>query len=867
VVLSSSDVAENRPAGIFVGTLASVDPDAGQTHTYALVPGAGDADNGSFAIGPASTLTTTASFNYEAKSAYSLRIRATDSGSPAQSFEKTLTIQVVDVNDAPVAGADSYGGVVGNTKAALGVTVTGEPVVALTGSVLTANDTDEDAGDVVSAVVETVASPGGGSAAINANGSFTFLPGVGEKDQSDSFTYHVTDGDASDVGTVTVEIGSALVWYVNNAVGSDGDGRSTAPFDSLAGVNGVGGAGDADAAGDVIFLHEGSGPYGGGLVLEPTQALLGQPYGLAGVGVAAPVGSGSNPAVTNASGAGITLANGVEIQRVNVATTSGDGIAGTNVDTATIGSNMTVTGATGADLKLSGGSGAVTFGGAIANTAGRSIDIQNRTGGSVSVAGAISDTGQGIHLSGNAGAALMFSGTLTLNTGPSPAFTAAGGGTVTVAGSSNTLATTTATALAVANTTIGASGLTFRRISANGAANGIVLAGTGSAGGLTVSGNALPGSGGTIQNSSGAGILLTATRSPRFFWMTVQDSGADGIRGSAVSGSASIANSTVTGSAENHLIITDSSGSLNLTVTGSTFSNTSPITGNDGIHLDANDTASITASVTGSTFDNNRGDHFQFSTNASSSGTNSVTYSSNTLTGDRGAPFGDDLGAGITISTTGSSDTAFTLASNNIQGAVFPTIGVDLGTASTAGATLSGTINNNTIGNAAVAASGGAESSGIATVGQGAGTLTVAVTNNTIRQNDGFAGIDILSRDGSPTINATVTGNSIANPSAGGGNGLLLRNGAITSDAGLTCAAITGNSLAGSAVAGLDDFRLRQRFSTTVRLPGYGGAPGNTAAVVAFVQGNNAGAETGSATVDFPTTGGGFVGGAACPTP
>jgi hypothetical protein len=295
--------------------------------------------------------------------------------------------------------------------------------------------------------------------------------------------------------------------------------------------------------------------------------------------------------------------------------------------------------------------------------------------------------------------------------------------------------------------------------------------------------------------------------------------------------------------------------------------NTSATVGNDGIHLDANDAAAITASITGSTFDNNRGDHFQFSTNASSSGTNSVTFSSNTLTGDRGAPFGNDLGAGITISTTGSSDTAFTVANNNIQGAVFPTIGIDIGTFSTAGATLSGTVDSNTIGNAGVAASGGAQSSAIAVVGQGAGTLTVAVTNNVIRQNDGFAGIDILSRDGSPTINATVTGNNIANPSAGGGNGLLLRNGAITTDGGFTCAAITGNSLAGSAVVGLDDFRLRQRFNTTVRLPGYGGAPGDTAAVVAFIQGNNPGIESGSATADFPPTGGGFVGGAACPTP
>ena len=111
-------------------------------------------------------------------------------------------------------------------------------------------------------------------------------------------------------------------------------------------------------------------------------------------------------------------------------------------------------------------------------------------------------------------------------------------------------------------------------------------------------------------------------------------------------------------------------------------------------------------------------------------------------------------------------------------------LGIDLGVGSTAGSTLSGTVSGNTIGNAAVIASGGAQSSGIATVGNGAGTLTAAVTNNTIRQNSGFAGIDILSRDGSPTINATVTGNTVANPSPTGGNGLLLRNGAITTDAG-----------------------------------------------------------------------------------
>jgi len=50
-----------------------------------------------------------------------------------------------------------------------------------------------------------------------------------------------------------------------------------------------------------------------------------------------------------------------------------------------------------------------------------------------------------------------------------------------------------------------------------------------------------------------------------------------------------------------------------------------------------------------------------------------------------------------------------------------------------------------------------------------------------------------------------------------------------------------------------------------VRLPGYVGASTDTAAVVVFVKANNGVTPTGSATTQAP--GGGFVGGAACPTP
>ena len=73
--------------------------------------------------------------------------------------------------------------------------------------------------------------------------------------------------------------------------------------------------------------------------------------------------------------------------------------------------------------------------------------------------GAITDSQAGddggISLTTNTGTTITFSGGLTISTATAPAFTATGGGTVTVTGTGNTLVTTTATALNVANTTIG----------------------------------------------------------------------------------------------------------------------------------------------------------------------------------------------------------------------------------------------------------------------------------------------------------------------------------------------------------------------------------------------------------------------------
>jgi hypothetical protein len=63
------------------------------------------------------------------------------------------------------------------------------------------------------------------------------------------------------------------------------------------------------------------------------------------------------------------------------------------------------------------------------------------------------------------------------------------------------------------------------------------------------------------------------------------------------------------------------------------------------------------------------------------------------------------------------------------------------------------------------------------------------------------------------------------------------------------------------------EFRLRQRQSTTVRLPGYGGANNNDAAVVAYIQGRNTVTAGNGAASNTVPTGGGYIGGAACTQP
>ena len=91
--------------------------------------------------------------------------------------------------------------------------------------------------------------------------------------------------------------------------------------------------------------------------------------------------------------------------------------------------------------------------------------------------------------------------------------------------------------------------LTLTAINVNGGANGIYLTLT-SGPGLTVTGSGTPGSGGTIQNLTDAGILLSQVGNMSFLNMVIQNTAGNGIQGEEVTNFA-LTNSTIANTGSN----------------------------------------------------------------------------------------------------------------------------------------------------------------------------------------------------------------------------------------------------------------------------------------------------------------------------
>ena len=217
-----------------------------------------------------------------------------DDGAAANNLSNTVTrdISITRVNDAPVAGDDSFAGALGNTRFSVGTSATG-PHITISGTALTGDsDPDTPTGNLtVTATTTTSANctaPCANNVQINADGSFVYDPPPGYTG-NDTFNYTVQDNDTgdapspaqTDTGQVTITVAAPVIWYVDGDAAAGGDGRSHSPFNTLAPLT-TGGSSDAkDGSGDRIFLYDAiAGAYTGGIVLETNQQLIGEPQGL-----------------------------------------------------------------------------------------------------------------------------------------------------------------------------------------------------------------------------------------------------------------------------------------------------------------------------------------------------------------------------------------------------------------------------------------------------------------------------------------------------------------------------------------------------------------------------------------------------------
>ena len=477
-----------------------------------------------------------------------------------------------------------------------------------------------------------------------------------------------------------------------------------------------------------------------------------------------------------------------------------------------------------------------SYGGTITNTSATGSPVAISTadpGSTLTFTGLITgNPGQGISLTGNTGATISFSGGLRLTTGANPAFTATGGGTIAVCDENpcnpaargsrgSTLFTTTGTALNVANTTIGPNNLEFVQIFANGAVNGIVLDNTGTSGRLVVTGfdgtdagTAInPGSGGTIQNTTGDGVSLTSTRAVSLTAMNVRASGNHGIHASGVDGltltNCEVSNSgdadnehglnlvnvsgTVTlsgtrfdNAAEDLVHLENSNTNVTFTVSnGSQFVHPDSIgaLANGAIVLIPNGTSSVIASIQNTTFTNVANRAAQIGAEAAASnGTHTFTFANNTVNVTTAGRTGGVLVSGQALSTTN-----LTISNNTFTGAggngVITIVGNDE-------STVQGAVSTNTITNP--------PGDGILSVVFASATARVVLDGNTVT-NAGGEGIHVANTGGTgtSTLQATVTNNQVAGHS--GDPTVAFRGGiSFVNREDASCLVLRGNTVTGT---------------------------------------------------------------------
>ncbi len=214
ILLSANTVQENETAlPKEVGTLSVVDDDNELPYIYELVDGAGDTDNARFEI-DGDTLMATGAFDYETQKTASIRVKVTEHYNDhgiitTFTFEKALTIDITNVNEAPVVNNSSKNAEKNET-------------LSFAAADFTNNYNDPESDELTGIKIDTLPSAAFGTLKMDNGGTMTDITAGQEIEAADigkikfvpvalkvgaaSFTWQACDGDLWSANTALLTI-------------------------------------------------------------------------------------------------------------------------------------------------------------------------------------------------------------------------------------------------------------------------------------------------------------------------------------------------------------------------------------------------------------------------------------------------------------------------------------------------------------------------------------------------------------------------------------------------------------------------------------------------------------------------------------
>lgn len=444
--------SENVSVGYPIATLTSDDPEGNAT--FAFVAGAGSTDNARFQIA-GTTLHAGQVFDWETgQRTFSIRVRATDP--TGTSVDRVFTLTLLDDNELPEDADESY-----PVQANVGISMPAPGLLA------GATDGNGGTPQLAPGNYNTAA---GGFLILSTNGAFTYRAPSGAAGITDTFQYEVRDGQGGwSTSTVSFQIDTNLIWFVNLAATAPGNGTLASPLTRL--------PSQLNAPGTVFVYTSDTSTFTDPAAVQGFTLLAGQ--NLIGEGVTGPAGSTINTylgfatypgslALPTINGPRHAIARRVQLQ------SGGDrrildidlaGIEGTDFATLTV-DNVSIK-AAGPPMTLSNGTVNIALD-SVTGSSAAGFSFSNITGTASVAAGTHTTVGSGHALNINGGGAFTFQhqGTIASTSGLGLTFTA------------------TPAVVSLANVSLASGSL-----SANNATGPItVTGGTISAGGLGVSG-------------------------------------------------------------------------------------------------------------------------------------------------------------------------------------------------------------------------------------------------------------------------------------------------------------------------------------------------------------------------------------------